>query len=99
AGSAGSPFPDSALPSWIFTHHLPALSPLRSKAIVALVVPAFSGIRKLGIASTIWSGVIWVSDIVSSWRDRRVAEIHVSPVLAGGRKQVGGSASPISPEC
>src|SRR5947209_16103659 len=57
-GVAGSPLPDSALPSWMWTHHFPLSAPLRSKTIVAFVLPAFSGMRNCGIASTIWSGVI-----------------------------------------
>src|SRR5258708_1627371 len=62
--------------------------------MVALVLPAFSGMMNLGSASTIWSGESWTSDMRSSWANAAadtpildnagtVVEIALSEVATG----------------
>src|SRR6202140_4572319 len=89
--SGGSPLPDSAVPSWIFTHHFPGCSPVSSNTSVALVLPAFSGMRYFGSASTIWSGDSWPSDIPSPSATFHDDSIHVSRATenAGGFTEHG----------
>src|SRR5207237_9941594 len=92
-GLSASPVLDSALPSWILTHHLPPLSPVRSNWMVAFVLPARAGSRAEGICSKTMFGVTWsalISVICSSWWDDAVRHRFTHDIGLGENHRSGG---------